>query len=96
MLSDKYKNILITIIRKYLPECKIYLFGSRATGDQTKYSDVDIAIDSGEVLDLNIIGKIKSEIEESKIPFFVDLVDLNNVDNRMRDQILKYGVLWKN
>ncbi len=95
MVLEKYKDILIKIVNKHLPECKIYLFGSRVTDDHPKFSDIDIAIKSEKALELNVMGKIKDEVEESRIPLFVDVVDFHNVDDKMRDQILKYGVLWK-
>ena len=40
------------------------------------------------------IGMIKEAIEESQIPFFVDVVDFYSVSQEMREQIRKDGVLW--
>jgi len=95
MVKEKYKNLLINIIKKHISTCKIYLFGSRASKKHTPYSDIDIAIDIGKQIDIGLLGKIKDEIEESIIPFFVDIVDLNNVPKELNQQILKYGGLWK-
>lgn len=95
MVDEKYKNKLIEIIEKHIPECKIFLFGSRAQQNYTEASDVDIAIDAGVELKSSLIGKIREEVEESTIPYFVDVVDVNNVSDKMREQIFKHGVLWK-
>lgn len=89
-----YKEELIAIIKKHIPQAKIYLFGSRARKTHHPGSDIDIALDAGIVLDRGIIGEIKEEIENSTIPFFVDIVDLQAVSEQMREQILKEGILW--
>ena len=36
------------------------------------------------------------KIEESTVPFFVDIVDFHAVNNEMKQQILKEGVVWEN
>ena len=95
MVDEKYQKKLIEIIEKYIPECKIFLFGSRAQQCNTESSDIDIAIDVGRELKSSLLGKIREEIEESTIPYFVDVVDVNNVSDKMKEQIFKYGVLWK-
>jgi predicted nucleotidyltransferase len=88
------QQILTSIIKKHLPSVKIYLFGSRARGDYKSTSDVDIALDAGEKIDLYTLSLIKEEIEESIIPFTVDVVDLYNVSEDFKKNILKDGKLW--
>ena len=95
-IDEIYKDMLLTIIGKYLSGCKVYLFGSRANGTCSKGSDIDIALDNGRVLELFVLGNIREKIEESTIPFFVDIVDYHAVSNKMKERILKEGVLWKN
>jgi uncharacterized protein len=92
----KYKQEFIKIIHKSLPKCKIYLFGSRARGSHSHGSDVDIAIDVNEKVEKNVVGVIREEIENSNIPYFVDIVDLNVVSEEMKKNILREGVLWSN
>jgi len=92
MIEYKFKKNLIEIINKYAPDAKIYLFGSRSRKDNKPGS----ALDSNIKLKINILMNIKSDIESTNIPFFVDIVDINNVDDVMKNEILKDGVLWKN
>ncbi len=96
MIEEKYKKILIKIIEKHLPNCKIYLFGSRAQKKHPETSDIDIALDTGNKIDIGIIGKIKDNLIESYIPYFVDIVDTNMTTEIMKTQILKNGIIWKN
>ena len=41
-LTKQYKEILLSIVLKYLPTAKIYLFGSRACNEHRQGSDIDI------------------------------------------------------
>ena len=93
---ERYKKILIKIIEKKLPNCDIYLFGSRARSDYSQGSDIDIALnDNDKKIDFKIILNIYSKIEETSIPLTIDLVDLNNIDANFKKAIKKERILWK-
>ncbi len=71
---------------------KIYLFGSRARGENSKFSDIDIGFLSDKNLSKDL-GILRELIEESNIPYKVDLVDLFN--NRELLKIVKReGKRW--
>lgn len=93
---ERYKNTLIEIIHKRLPNCKIYLFGSRARGSNKTGADIDLALDSKSAIDLNIFYKIQDDIEETTIPLTIDLVDLYSASETLKNEVKKEGVLWKN
>ena len=92
----KYKKKLIEIINKNLPGCKIYLFGSRARGDYSLGADIDLALDVGNPIDINIISELKDEISETNIPLFVDLVDLWSASEKFKKEVESQGILWEN
>jgi len=94
-LDERTKRIIIGVISALLPEAKIYLFGSRAGGTHKKYSDVDIAVDAGKELRRADVGEARDMLNESNIPFKFDVVDLQAVDQEMKNSILKNGILWK-
>jgi predicted nucleotidyltransferase len=98
-MTDKefelYKERIIKIIELFLPNAKIYLFGSRARGDYTERSDYDIAIDNRERLPLVIKGQIRSMIDVLNIPQEVDVVDFNAIPDTLKNNILKEGIVWK-
>ena len=95
-LSESYKQDLLAIITKYLPVAKVYLFGSRARREQRPGSDIDIALDAGKQIDAITLMRIKNDIEESKIPVFVDVIDLHNVSDDFKNFITKDLIPWKN
>lgn len=93
-VEESYKKKLLEIIAEYLPGCHIYLFGSRARGTNKQGSDIDLALDAGKLIDLKIMGLIRATIEDSNIPFFVDVVDMHSVSTEMLEEITREGILW--
>lgn len=67
----------------------------KGKGDNTVQSDIDIAIDNQKEIDFFILSSIKEAIEESSIPFMVDVVDLQTVSQGLKAQIMKEGIVWK-
>ena len=95
-LENRYKKILLDIINKKIPNCKVYLFGSRARGDHKSGSDFDIAIDAEKEISLFDILAIQNEIEETNIPVFVDIVDMQTVSDQLKEEVKNEGILWQN
>lgn len=95
-VKQQYKTELIKIIHTYLPHCRIWLFGSRATGHQHQGSDIDLALDNNAKIPWSTITKMLLDIDETTIPMKVDLVDLHTVDEEFKKQALSEGILWTN
>lgn len=93
-IPERYKDQLLPIIRKYLPDCKVYLFGSRATGKESSGSDIDIALDMGSPIPRQTMFKILDDIEETTVPVNVDLIDLQTTSGEFKENILAEGILW--
>ena len=83
----RYKKILLDIIHKRLPNCKVYLYGSRARNDHQSGSDIDLALDNKKQIDFEIILSLHSDIEETTIPLNVDLVDFYTATGKFRKDI---------
>lgn len=74
---------------------RVWLFGSRAKNTHRVLSDVDVALlDERGRLSLVLMAKMREKLEESTLPFTVDLVDLRSVGERLAEQIRKHGVPW--
>jgi len=93
---ESYKEQLLPLIHKHVPNCVVYLFGSRARGVYHEGADIDLALrahdDSpiGQVL----LFKIEDEFEDTTIPVLIDLLDFNAVSPKFRENILRDGVIW--
>ncbi len=74
------------------PNERIYLFGSRTRGDAGVHSDVDIAIEGNTSLTKRL-ARIRFAIEESHIPYKVDLVDLSKAPY-LKKIVYEEGIRW--
>ena len=74
---------------------KTWLFGSRATGSARSFSDIDLALDAGAgSVPRDLLVRLSCALEESHIPFRVDIVDMHSVSPAVRESIGKEGQLW--
>ena len=76
--------------------CSVYLFGSRAIGTAQPVSDFDVAVLADEDISREL-SAARDMLEESNIPFKIDLVDLRQVSPAFLRVAQAQGVLlWKN
>jgi uncharacterized protein len=67
---------------------KIWVFGSRARGDHKKYSDLDVLYQAGN-LPSGLMYDIKTNLEESKLPIKVDIVNDSELAKSYRESVEK-------
>jgi hypothetical protein len=73
---------------------RLYLFGSRARGDAGRASDIDIAILPDAPLEPGTLARIRDALEESTIPYEVEVLDLSSVDEPFRRKVLAEAIAW--
>ena len=88
----------LATIRHILAECpaveKAILYGSRAKGNHRPGSDIDLTL-IGDRLDLNTLGDLAARLDESSIPYQVDLSLWNRIDHAgLREHIERVGVVF--
>lgn len=78
-------------VRKYLPkeEYEVFVYGSRATGRAVKWSDIDVGIKGKNKIPSGVLAKISAEIEDSGVPYFVDVVDFSRASERFKKLALR-------
>ena len=76
-------------------DAAVWLFGSCARGEPRQRSDIDIAILPRDELPSGFFGELEADIEESTIPYDVDLVDLRQADPALVDEVRREGVKWR-
>lgn len=94
-IDQKSKAKIIALISALIPEAKIYLYGSRARGTNSQWSDIDIALNAGKVLPQLSIGELNDIMIASNLPYKVDIVDFNAISDTMRNIIDQEKVIWK-
>ncbi|WP_240675937.1 nucleotidyltransferase family protein [Ammoniphilus sp. CFH 90114] len=94
MLLDQVKDIVVQAAQDY--PVSVYLFGSWARNEEKRSSDIDIAIDSEEEgISPSLLNTLRDAVEESLIPYRVDIVDLVKADPAIRQKVQKEGILWR-
>ena len=73
---------------------EILLYGSRARGDNYPFSDVDIAVLPKGKIGNKKITFLKEKIEESNIPYKVEIINLRETSDEFRDEVLKEAIVW--
>lgn len=76
-------QILQGILSKY--PYKFYAYGSRAKGTARKFSDLDLCY--LEDIPDEVIFQIKEELEESNLPFVVELVNWKQMPPKFQELI---------
>ena len=89
---DRVKALVSTTLARR--RAAVYLFGSWASGTHRIASDIDIAVDSAEPLPPGLLARLREALEESTIPYRVEVVDLTDTDAGFRDRVRREGVLW--
>ena len=90
MIDQKIKEQIKKAVLKYIgSDYKIFIFGSRTSDHHGRFSDLDLGI-SGEK---SISGKqmvlLKEALENSPIPYKIDVVDFRGVSEEFRQVALQ-------
>ncbi len=83
-MDPKHYQIVATILSQY-PEYQFYVFGSRARGDAQTYSDLDLCCLQS--IPRVVIGDIQEKLNNSRLPYKVDIVDLTRSSNEFKELI---------
>ena len=77
-------------------DVSVVLFGSRARGGHLETSDIDIGILPKDKMGKNKLTLLRERIENSNIPYKVEVVDLSRTSEEFTRKALKEGVIiWK-
>ncbi len=94
-ISEKSYNLIIEAFIKNAEIETVILFGSRAKGNYKRGSDIDLALkgkNTSPTLALNVSAHLN---EELPIPYFVDVLDYNTIDNEdLKAHIDRVGVMF--
>mgnify|MGYP004645750497 CR=1 FL=1 len=87
-LEKRHLDYILNTLKQNLSNGKFYVFGSRAKGTNKEYSDIDIAIKCGdEKISADVLGKLLITFTDSTLPYEVDIVDLNAIDEKFKTLI---------
>lgn len=92
MIDSRLESEIISVIRGVREPKKLVLFGSRAKGEASRTSDIDLAVFGADWTDQDI-NKAHGLLEETvRTPLKFDLVHFDTLGNpRLRENIQKTG-----
>lgn len=92
----KHYELIQKIISSHLSKEKyyIFLFGSRATKNERARSDIDVGVQGKDHVPQAILSIIREELEESIIPYHVEIVDFCYVSEPFKKIALTNIVIW--
>ena len=95
-MPTDYLKIARDIVLKHIDKTQydVFLFGSRACGNFHSRSDIDIGILGKQPLNMMVRLNIEEALEQSIVPFKVDVVDFANASDTFKTEAFKEIVYW--
>jgi len=91
-LSDKTLIQLKQVFSKYNKIKEVILYGSRAKGNYTEGSDIDLTI-KGDQLDFTTIQQLSNDIDQLNLPWLFDISAYNELrNNELIEHIQRMGI----
>lgn len=88
LLVQKAVGELVRTVWAAEPRVKVFLFGSRATGQAGVRSDIDVGIDLGHPIPPDVLAAVRDVFDELPILQKVDVVDFSTVDESFKSVAL--------
>ena len=84
------------IVFRFIPknQARVYLYGSWARREERPTSDIDIGIYPLRELSPVLLSSLSEALEESAVPYRVEIVNLNETSKTFRERVFEEGVSW--
>ena len=97
-LTKAHGALVLGLLQQRLPHCTAIAFGSRASGWPRRgaakpYSDLDIALWGLRPADDLAMAHLRADLEESGLPWRVDLSNAQDLPDALRELVRCHGVL---
>ena len=84
---------VLQVLDTYLPGVEVRAFGSRVRWTAKPYSDLDLALMTNQPLSLDQAAQLREALDETTLPFKVDVVDWSSTSETFRDIIQSNNVI---
>lgn len=91
-ISPEQRKTLIALLNRYIPNTTVWAFGSRAKWQARANSDLDL-VAFATPSQAASISVLKEALEESNLPFKVDLLVWNNIPKSFQENIESHYVI---
>lgn len=91
MIAKKYLKRIQSIAIETLGESsKVFIFGSSL--DKDTFADIDIGV--MDLADEKHLRRAEEAFEESTLPYKIDLVDFDKVDEKFKKEVFNTKIKW--
>jgi uncharacterized protein len=87
-ITEKQEHIVKTLFSRYLPDTKVWVYGSRISGNSNENSDLDLVVFSSDKQRAGL-AELRENLEESSLPFRVDLFVWELIPKNFKSNIVK-------
>ena len=91
-INENQRELISTVLNKFVPEYPVFAFGSRVTGTEKPFSDLDLIILSDKPIPPLTMYHLNHAFDESILPFKIDLLDSSSISDDFRKIIEKEWV----
>ena len=90
-ISDPWLKKVQEILKKIVPDCDVWAYGSRVCKESVahRYSDLDIVVIGKSPLDFERISALRDVFSESTLPIIVDVHDWCRMSKSFQEEIRK-------
>ena len=90
-ISDRHLTILLGLLKAHVPHATVWAYGSRVDGPCHEGSDLDLVLLNPVNADssVNNIPTLRSALQDSSLPFLVDVHDWALLPDGFRQNIQK-------
>lgn len=91
-IKPEYLKMLKDVFNNYCPKAEIWAYGSRVKDQSHDGSDIDMVVKSFNDETKNI-SELKQLLNDSNVPFLMDIAEFEYMPKYMQDEILKAYVV---
>ena len=96
-ISTSQRALVLGLMLRRLPHCSATAFGSRVStwpsrSNPKPYSDLDIALWGLRPGDDLALAHLRADLEDSALPWRVDLSDARDLPDGLRQLVLRHGL----
>jgi len=85
-ITPQQREIILALFASHLPNTKVWMYGSRVKGSARPSSDLDMVVFASPEQSTNVF-LLKEALDESDLPFRVDLFVWDEVPEQFRKNI---------
>ena len=90
MVNLNIRVILKQILNRHLEgNERVFIFGSRTGNKHRRFSDLDLGILADKQLSGMTMAKLETDLENSDLPFIVQVVDFSNVSQNFKQKAMR-------